>query len=261
MLQSMVAHRPLSRHDAARCRDPGPTGCNHLEKLSIVIPIFNEINLLPTVLEKVRSVNYPLKTELILVDDCSVDGTREWLRETQGNRDDTRLVFHKRNRGKGAALRSGFKRATGDIIIVQDADMEYDPREIPSVIQPIIDKRCRVSYGSRFLGRRPTGMRLPNYVANRLLAWMVMVLYLQILTDEATAYKAFEAELLKSIPLKCERFEFCPEVTAKVLIRGERIHEVPVTFFARTFEEGKKIGWRDFITAVKTLCFCRVGMM
>lgn len=232
-----------------------------MKKLSIVIPIYNEVHLLPRVLERVRAVRYPVGMELILVDDHSTDGTRQWLRDNEEGKPGTKVVYHKRNFGKGAALRSGFRRATGDVIIVQDADLEYDPAEIPAVIQPILDGRCRVSYGSRFLGRTPTGMRLPNYVANRLLAWMVILLYGQVITDEATAYKAFDAKVLRGIQLKCERFEFCPEVTAKVLLRGERIHEVPVTFFARTFEEGKKIGWRDFVTAVRTLLLCRVGMM
>ncbi len=232
-----------------------------MKKLSVVIPVYNELDLLPKVLERVRAVNYPLELELVLVDDCSRDGTRQWLRENEAGKPGTVVVFHKRNVGKGGALRTGFKNATGDLIIVQDADMEYDPGEIPSIIRPIIDGRCRVSYGSRFLGRVPTGMRLPNFVANRLLTLLVILLFGQVIADEATAYKAFDAELLKSIALKCRRFEFCPEVTAKVLLKGERIHEVPATYFARTFEEGKKIGWRDFFEAVGTLLRCRFGLM
>src|SRR5690606_35401522 len=129
------------------------------------------------------------------------DGTREWLKEHMEGQPDVQVLYHKRNFGKGAALRTGFKRATGDIIIVQDADLEYDPEEIPSIIKPIMEKRCRVSYGSRFMGRTPTGMRLPNYVANRLLAWMVIVLFGQVITDEATAYKAFDAEVLRGLNL------------------------------------------------------------
>ena len=232
-----------------------------MQKLSIVVPIYNERALLPVILERIRAVKYQLPLELILVDDCSKDGTREWLRENEVDKPGTKVLYHKRNHGKGAALRTGFKHATGDVIIVQDADLEYDPAEIPSVIQPIIDRRCKVSFGSRFLGRTPTGMRLPNYVANRLLAWMVILLFGQVITDEATALKAFDASVLRKIKLKCERFEFCPEVTAKVLLMGERIHEVPVTFFARTVAEGKKIGWRDFFEATYTLLRCRFGMM
>ncbi|MEQ8820185.1 MAG: glycosyltransferase family 2 protein [Sumerlaeia bacterium] len=233
-------------------------------KLSLIIPIYNEIELLPRVLEKVRAVDLAplgLERELILVDDFSKDGTREWLRDNEHGRPDSKIALHKRNHGKGRAIRTGLKIATGDIILVQDADLEYDPAEIPEIIAPIVDGRTEVTYGSRFLGRTPTGMRLPNYVANKLLAFFVAILFGQVITDEATAYKAFRAEVIKGIPLKCERFEFCPEVTAKLLLSGYRIHEVPVTFFARTFEEGKKIGWRDFIEAVTTLLRCRFRLM
>ncbi len=234
-----------------------PEALRHV-KISILIPIYNEREFLPRVLERVRAV--PLNKELILVDDGSTDGTRDLLRQEQ-EKPDTRVIFHKQNRGKGSAIRTGLKYATGDIVIIQDADLEYEPLEIPSIVLPIAEGRCTVSYGSRFLGKTPTGMRLPNYIANRLLAFMVIVLFGQVITDEATAYKAFRREIIQSVPLKCRRFEFCPEVTAKVLMRGERIHEVPATFFARTFEEGKKIGWRDFFDAVWTLLKCRLKLM
>lgn len=223
-------------------------------KLSLIIPIYNEVELLSKVLERVRAINIPDK-ELILVDDHSTDGTREILKE-EAKKPDTKALYHDVNRGKGAAIRTGLKHATGDIVIIQDADMEYEPNDIPSVIQPIIDGKTQVAYGSRFKGN-VKGMRLANFVANQLLAWLVSILYFQKITDEATAYKAFKREVIQSINLKCERFEFCPEVTAKVLKKGHKIIEVPVTFNARTFEEGKKIGWRDFIVAVRTLLRCR----
>jgi dolichol-phosphate mannosyltransferase len=232
-----------------------------VKTLSVIIPIYNERELLPRVLEKLRAVELPLELELILVDDCSKDGTREFLKEHEEGRPGVRILYHARNGGKGRAIRTGLKAVTGDIVLIQDADLEYDPAEIPSIIAPIIDGRCEVTYGSRFMGRTPTGMRLPNYVANKLLVVMVALLFWQVITDEATAYKAFRTSVIRSIPLKCERFEFCPEVTAKLLLKGHRIHEVPVTFFARTFEEGKKIGWRDFIEAVSTLVRCRLGLM
>jgi len=234
-----------------------------MKKLSLVIPIYNEIKLLEKVLNRIRAVKMPagMELELVLIDDFSKDGTREWLKQNEEGKPGVVVLYHKRNRGKGRALRTGFAKATGDIIMVQDADMEYDPAEIPAIIQPIIDGRCSVAYGSRFLGRVPTGMRIQNFIANKLLAWMVILLYGQVITDEATAYKAFKASVLRGINLECERFEFCPEVTAKVLLKGERIHEVPVTFFARTFAEGKKIGWRDFFEAIYTLLRCRFGMM
>lgn len=219
-------------------------------KLSLIIPIYNEVELLEAVLKRVRAINIPDK-EIILVDDYSTDGTHDILKKEAKN-SDTKVFYHERNRGKGYAIRTGLKHATGDIVIVQDADLEYDPNDIPAVIKPIIDGKTTVAYGSRFKGK-VVGMRLPNFVANKLLAWMISILYLQKITDEATAYKAFTREVIQSIPLECERFEFCPEVTAKVLKRKIKIIETPVSFNARTFEEGKKIGWRDFVVAVKTL--------
>ena len=225
-------------------------------KVSVVIPIYNEEDLLERVLERVRAL--PFDKQLILVDDHSTDGTAEILRREAERYPGTVVLRHDVNRGKGAAIRTGIGHAVGDIVIVQDADLEYRPEEIPLVLAPILEGRCNVAYGSRFMGR-VVGMRLPNRVANALLAWTVTLLYGHRVTDEATAYKAFRREVIQSIPLTCERFEFCPEVTAKVLRRGERIVEVPVTYVARTFEEGKKIGWRDFFVAVWTLVRCRFG--
>jgi len=224
-------------------------------KLSLIIPIYNEVDLLATVLERVRAA-IPFEHEIILVDDYSTDGTREILMREE-RKPDAVVVYHERNRGKGAAIRTGLAHATGEIIIVQDADLEYDPQDIPRVIAPIMEGRTNVAYGSRFLGS-VKNMALPNLIANKLLAWLVTILYFHRITDEATAYKAFRRDVIHSIDLRCERFEFCPEVTAKVLRRGEKIIEVPVTFTARTFEEGKKIGWRDFIIAVWTLLKLRV---
>lgn len=222
--------------------------------VSIVVPIYNEEALLERVLERV--VKLPLRMQLVLVDDCSKDRTPEILARW-GERPDTILRRHERNRGKGMAIRTGLEVATGDVVLVQDADLEYDPAELPALVEPIARGEVNVVYGSRFLGsvRR---MRLPNRVANWLLAVLASVLYGQRITDEATAYKVFRGDLIRSIPLECERYEFCPEITAKVLKRGERILELPVTFEARTFEEGKKIGWRDFIQAVWTLLLYRV---
>lgn len=215
-------------------------------KISIVIPIYNEEELLETVLERVRAL--PIDKELILVDDHSSDRTPDILRR-EAEKADTVVLRHDVNRGKGAAIRTGLEHATGEIVIVQDADLEYNPEEILEVLKPIEEGQTNVAYGSRFLGR-VSGMRLPNRVANRLLALLATVLYGQRITDEATAYKAFRRGLIQAIPLTCRRFEFCPEVTAKVLRRREKIVEVPVSYTARTFEEGKKIGWRDFFVAV-----------
>lgn len=222
-------------------------------RLSIIIPIYNEVKLLKPVLELVR--NLPFEKQLILVDDHSTDGTRELLK-LEESAPDTIVLYQPINRGKGAAIVTGLESATGDIVIIQDCDMEYSPQEIPAVIQPILDGETRVAYGSRFKGE-VIGMRLPNRVANWILASLTSILYGQKITDEATAYKAFRRELIQNIILKCQRFEFCPEVTAKVLALNETIIEIPVTYKARTFEEGKKIGFRDFITAVTTLVVCR----
>lgn len=200
-------------------------------------------------LEHVRAL--PIRKELILVDDFSRDGTRDILKHEE-QKDDTRVLYHTVNQGKGAAIVSGLKAATGDIVIIQDADMEYDPQDILKVVKPIMEGETNVAYGSRFLGK-VTGMRFPNRVANWLLAWMVSLLYGQRITDEATAYKAFRQDVIRGVDLTCKRFEFCPEVTAKVLRKGEKIIEVPVVYRARTFEEGKKIGYKDFMTAVWTL--------
>ncbi len=221
--------------------------------VSIVIPIYNEEQLLPEVLRRVRALGF--KKQLVLVDDCSKDRTPEIL-ENEKSHDDTVVLRHERNQGKGAAIRTGLTRATGDIVLIQDADLEYNPEELPPLLAPILRGEANVVYGSRFMGK-VRNMRLQNRVANWLLAQMVSILYGQRVTDEATAYKVFRREIIQSLDLKCNRYEFCPEVTAKVLRRGERILELPVNFTARTVEEGKKIGWPDFFQAVWTLIKCR----
>lgn len=218
--------------------------------VSLIIPIYNERELIGEVLRRVRAL--PFRKQLVLVDDASSDGTTEYLLDNESKKPDTVLVHHDKNQGKGMAIRTGLKHATGQIILVQDADLEYDPAELPKLIEPIAEGRAGVVYGSRFLGvvRK---MKLPNRVANWLLAALVSLLYGQKLTDEATAYKVFRREIIMDIPLTCKRFEFCPEVTAKVLRKKIPILELPVSFTARTWEEGKKIGWRDFITALRVL--------
>lgn len=223
-------------------------------KISFIIPIRNEQELLEKVLERVRAL--PVDKELVLVDDGSTDRTPEIL-EREKLKPGTVVLRHKVNMGKGMGIRTGLKHATGDIVIVQDADLEYAPEEVLAVVQPIIDGRSNAAYGSRFMGRI-TKMRLPNYIANRSLSLLVSILYGQKMTDLETAYKAFRRELAQSIPLTCRRFEFDPEITAKVLRRGERIIEVPITYNARTFEEGKKIGWVDFFKAIWTLIKFRI---
>lgn len=216
--------------------------------VSIIIPAYNEADTIVQAIERVRAV--PLQKEILVVDDGSTDATSDLLAQQP----DVVLLRHERNLGKGMAIRTAIAHATGDIIMIQDADLEYDPMDIPRVIAPIAEGKADVVYGSRFLtARRPKGMRLPNYLINRLLAAMVRWLYWHPLTDEATCYKAFRADLLKSVPLTCRRFEFCPEVTAKVIRRGVRIMEVPIHYEARTTLQGKKIRWWHGVEAIWTL--------
>jgi dolichol-phosphate mannosyltransferase len=215
--------------------------------ISIIIPIYNEIDLIKTVLERVRA--QPFRKQLVLVDDYSVDGTWEFLQAEEMNREDTIVLRHDKNVGKGFAIRTGLKQIKGDIVLIQDADLEYSPEQLPGLIQPIVCGQARVVYGSRFMGS-VKDMKLPNRVANWFLAWLVSILYGQRITDEATAYKVFHREVMDAVKLNCRRFEFCPEITAKVRKNGEWILELPVSFEARTWEEGKKISWPDFIEAV-----------
>ncbi|HET6453507.1 MAG TPA: glycosyltransferase family 2 protein [Armatimonadota bacterium] len=215
-------------------------------KLSVIVPAYNEVDTMEESIARVRQVK--LDQEIIVVDDCSTDGTRELLQQLP----DIKLVLHERNMGKGMAIRTALGYVTGDIVIIQDADLEYDPRDFPAMVEPIASGKADVVYGSRFLKSTPK-MRLPNYIANRGLAITASILFRTRITDEATCYKAFRADLIKSLNLTCRRFEFCPEVTAKLLRRGVKIMEVPIRYTARTSELGKKIGWWDGIVAFWTL--------
>lgn len=216
--------------------------------ISVIVPVYNEEATLNELLERLRRA--PFRKEIIVVDDGSRDKTLDILAEQP----DIIAIRHERNQGKGAAIRTGIAHATGDIIIIQDADLEYDPNEIPRVVEPIVRGAAQVVYGNRFHRGLPPSMPFPNKVANLLLAWMVRLLYRYPLHDEATCYKAFRTDLLKSIPLRCQRFEFCPEVTAKVLKRGIAIHEVPLEAYQpRTKRAGKKIRWTDGLEALWTL--------
>lgn len=215
-------------------------------KLSIIIPAYNEIDTIPEVLDRVRAENFD--KEIIVVDDCSTDGTREFLRKQQ----DIKLIEHEHNFGKGASIKTALEHVTGDVVIIQDADLEYDPADYPKLVQPIIDGKADIVYGTRFAGRKPN-MRLANYIANKLFAWLATVLYGVRITDEATCYKAFRAEAIKSIQLNCKRFDFCPEVTARLLKRGWRYAEVPISYQARTYGQGKKIKWFDGVQCIWTL--------
>jgi len=224
--------------------------------LSVVIPCYNEATTILPALEQVRSLRQTLgdALEIVVVDDASTDGSWEILQAQS----DLILARHAGNRGKGACIRTALELTGGDVIAIQDADLEYDPADLPRLAEPIVRGEARVVYGSRFLEGRPP-MRWPNYLCNRLLALTANLLYRAKLTDEATCYKVFDAELLKSLPLQCERFEFCPEVTARVRRRGERILERPIRYMPRTFDAGKKIRWWDGVEALWTLLIRRFG--
>jgi dolichol-phosphate mannosyltransferase len=216
--------------------------------ISVIVPVYDEADTMRELLDRLGKATF--RKEIIVVDDCSTDGTGRILEKVR----DIVLVRHDRNRGKGAAIRSGIARASGEIIIIQDADLEYDPNEIPKVVAPIIEGRTDIAYGSRFLRGLPKDMPFPNKIANILLVWTVRLLFGYRLSDEATCYKAFRASMLKSMTLRCKRFEFCPEVTAKALRAGHRIVETElINYRPRTNKEGKKIRWTDGFEAIFTL--------
>lgn len=218
-------------------------------KLSVVIPVYNEVNTIEEILAQVRAVN--LADEIIIVDDGSTDGTRDKLK-AQESQLATLVIYQARNQGKGAAVRAGIDRAIGDIILIQDADLEYDPRDYAMMIRPIQEGRVKVVYGSRFLGPRKA-MNFWNMLANKFLTLMTNILYNAILSDMETGYKAFKADVIKAIPLRSKRFEVEPEITAKVLKRHHRIFEVPISYYGREMNEGKKIRWYEAPKAVWTL--------
>ncbi len=217
--------------------------------LSVVIPVFNEKDTIQEILQQVRATN--LAYEIIIVDDGSTDGTREILKQEECQ-PQTTVIYHAHNQGKGAAVRTGFDRASGDILLIQDADLEYDPRDYPALIRPIEEGRVKVVYGSRFLGPRKA-MLFWHMLGNKLLTLLTNILYNTILSDMETCYKVFRADIIKGIPLRSRRFEFEPEITAKVLKRGHRIFEVPISYYGREYHEGKKISWRDGPRAAWTL--------
>jgi glycosyltransferase involved in cell wall biosynthesis len=216
--------------------------------VSVVIPAFNEIGTAEELLRRVRQV--PLNWQVIVVDDGSTDGTRELLRRLEQEGLVDVLVFHEWNRGKGAALRTGFDHATGDVVVVQDADLEYDPREIPRLLEPILEGKADAVYGSRFLGGPHRVLFFWHYMGNKFLTLVSNMLTDLNLTDMETCYKMVRRELLQTLPLTSERFGFEPEVTARLSQAGARIYELPISYHGRSYAEGKKIGWKDGVEAL-----------
>jgi glycosyltransferase involved in cell wall biosynthesis len=219
--------------------------------LSIVMPVYNERATIAHVVRTVLQAESILECELIIVDDCSSDGTREVLRELESEAAGRiKLVFHERNQGKGAALRTGFAHAAGDVVLVQDADLEYDPRDYPHLLEPILRGRADAVFGNRFHGGPHRVLYFWHYQANRMLTTFCNLLTNLNLSDMEVGYKVFRREVLQAITLRSNRFGFEPEVTIKVAKLGCRIYEVPIAYHGRTYEEGKKIGWKDGVAAL-----------
>ena len=223
--------------------------------LSVVMPVFNEAATVEEIIRRVLAV--PLRIELIVVDDCSTDGTRDLLARLQTELGFT-LLLQPRNRGKGAALRRGFEVVTGDLVVIQDADLEYSPEEFPQLIELICDGRADVVFGSRFLGRHRVFL-FTHYLGNRLLTLLTNVLYNTMLTDMETCYKVMRTEVLRSMTLESNGFGIEPELTAKIFQRELRVYEVPISYDGRGYDEGKKIGWRDGVVALWVLLKYRFG--
>jgi glycosyltransferase involved in cell wall biosynthesis len=219
-------------------------------KLSVIIPCYNEEATVEEIVRQVLATG--LAHEVIVVDDGSTDGTRTIL-EGLNNQDRVRVIQHERNQGKGAAVRTGLRHATGEVMLVQDADLEYDPRDYPLMLRPIEEGRAKAVYGSRFLGGPRRTMFFWHMVGNRFLTLVTNVLYDTILSDMETCYKMFTADVAANLNLRSPGWGFDPEITAKILRQGIRIYEVPISYAGREFEEGKKIGWRDGLTVLWTL--------
>jgi glycosyltransferase involved in cell wall biosynthesis len=220
-------------------------------KLSIVIPIYNEAATILELLALVSGINVGLDKELVLIDDCSSDGTRDVLKKVAADHPEWRVLFHEVNRGKGAALRTGFAAATGDFVLIQDADLEYDPREYPILLRPLLENRADVVFGSRFQGGGPHRVCFFwHYLGNKFLTTLSNMTTNLNLTDMEVCYKVFRREVIQKLTLREDRFGFEVEITAKVARAKCRIYEVPISYYGRSYEEGKKITWKDGFRAL-----------
>ncbi len=220
-----------------------------MTKISIIIPVYNEKNTLNQIVDRVHGVDLGLEKEIIVVDDASTDGSRETLRQLGSGF--AKVFCHDVNRGKGAAIRTGIRNCSGDIIIIQDADLEYDPAEYPKLLKPILEDKAEVVYGSRFVGGKSHRVvYFWHYIGNKMLTVLSNMFTDLNLTDMETGYKVFKAEVLKKIRLEEDRFGFEPEITAKIAKNNCRVYEVGISYYGRTYEEGKKIGWKDGVRAL-----------
>jgi glycosyltransferase involved in cell wall biosynthesis len=220
-------------------------------KLSVIIPVYNEQATVAELIKRVKKAKASLK-EIILVDDASTDKSAGILKKIAKNDRLLKLVVHPKNHGKGAAIHSGLKHVTGDIVLIQDADLEYSPADYPKLLKPITSGKVKVVYGSRFLGKK-VSFKLLSFIANKVLSLLTRILYRTSMTDMETCYKVFTTKVIKSIHLSANRFDFEPEVTAKILKKGLKIQEVPISYQGRHKYEGKKIGWKDGFAAIWTL--------
>ena len=229
-----------------------------IKKLSIIIPVFNERATVEKIVRKVKNVSLSCEKEIVLVDDGSLDGTREILEKMAAEDASVTVLFHEKNRGKGSAVKTGLSKITGDFTIIQDADLEYDPEDYQRLIVPVLKDKAVVVYGSRFTGEH-RNMFFWHLLGNRFLSLVTNILYNTTISDMETCYKLFQTAILKSITLKSKKFDFEPEVTAKVLKKGIRIYEVPISYAGREFSEGKKITWRDGFAACWALVRYRMS--
>ena len=220
-----------------------------MEKISILIPVFNEKNNLLEILKRIEEVDFKMEKEILLIDDFSTDGTKDLYKDLP-----YKVLYHESNQGKGASIKTGLEYATGDIIIIQDADLEYNPQDYVPLVELVKKDTADVVYGSRLADTRNQGnFLLLSYLANLTLSYLTRVLYNTYITDMETCYKVFKAEVIKSISIKANKFDFEPEITAKILKRGVRYLESPISYNARNKGEGKKIGWKDGLQAIWTL--------
>jgi glycosyltransferase involved in cell wall biosynthesis len=229
-------------------QDLPPT--RHYESLTVIVPVFNERTTVAEVIRRMRAVELPVSLQIIAVDDGSSDGSDKVLGALEDST--VRVMKHQKNQGKGAAIRTGLAEARGDLVLIQDADLEYDPNDWPKLLDPVLRGKARVVYGSRFTGERKNMLPL-HWMGNRLLSLVTNVLYSSTLSDMETCYKLFDAQVLEGLTVVSNRFDFEPEITAKVLRRGHRIYEVPISYAGREHDEGKKITWRDGFGALKAL--------